>query len=313
MKISIVVPVFNAAKYLDRTIESLVNQTLKEIELIFVNDGSTDNSLDILYKAQKIYSNLVVINKENGGVSSARNAGMKYACGEYVGFVDSDDTIDIQMYEILYAASKKYGADIVSCGHSELVNEKKKDMFVSFEGELNQIDALKSIVTNTNIGMSACTKIFKRNVIAGISFDEKHKINEDRFFVYEAIKRVNKVYVVAEPLYYYYQNEGSATHAGFSNKNFDWFYFSDLIYQDVSKNYSELEPYSYADKVKSMYYIQLQYFESGLENEQFHNTIRAEIEKSNLLRVISYVSLKQFIQLWLSKYAERFFRKIKGY
>lgn len=313
MKISIVIPVYNAEKYLKRTIDSLTGQTLQEIQLIFVNDGSTDGSLELLNSAAKLFENLIVIDKKNGGVSSARNAGLLETCGEYIGFVDADDTVDARMYEILYDEAIRTGADIVSCGHTELVKGRSSEMYVSFAGELSPIEAVKNLVMNKNIGMSACTKIFKREIVKDLRFDEEHKINEDRFFVYEAIKRSSKVAIIPMALYYYYQNEGSATHAGFSQKNFDWFYFSNKIYNDILENYAELEPYSYADKVKSIYYIQLQYFESGIEEEQYHKFIRKELKDSKLTRLILYVPMKLFLQICLSKYAEPVFRKIKGY
>lgn len=103
MLLSIIVPVYNVEKFIDKCLYSLVNQTLQDIEIIIVNDGSTDNSQNIIDEYVKNYSNkLVSLNKENGGLSDARNFGLKHASGEYVGFVDSDDFIDFDMYEKLY-------------------------------------------------------------------------------------------------------------------------------------------------------------------------------------------------------------------
>jgi glycosyltransferase involved in cell wall biosynthesis len=111
--VSIIVPVYNNEKYLRKCFDSLINQSLRYIEIILVNDGSNDNSLLICHEFQKIDTRIKVIDKPNGGVSSARNAGLKLACGEYVGFVDSDDWIEPDMYEKMYSAAVKPVADAV--------------------------------------------------------------------------------------------------------------------------------------------------------------------------------------------------------
>ena len=115
-KISVVIPVYNCEQYIERCIRSIQRQTLKEIEIILVNDGSSDNSLDLCYSCQKSADNIVVVNQDNGGASKARNAGVKIAKGEYIGFVDSDDWIDEDMYMTLYRIAKAADADIVQCG-----------------------------------------------------------------------------------------------------------------------------------------------------------------------------------------------------
>src|SRR5207253_2318057 len=107
--VSIIVPVYNNEKYLSECLDSLINQTLKDIEIILVNDGSNDNSLLICYEFGKIDGRIKVIDKPNGGVSSARNTGLKLASGKYVGFVDSDDWIESDMYEKMYSAAERHG------------------------------------------------------------------------------------------------------------------------------------------------------------------------------------------------------------
>lgn len=114
-KISVIVPVYNVEKYLARCLDSIINQTLADIEIICINDGSTDNSLEILNDYAKKDSRIKIIDQTNAGLSCARNAGMQIAQGEYIGFVDSDDWIDLDFYEKLYTAAKKYDADI-ACG-----------------------------------------------------------------------------------------------------------------------------------------------------------------------------------------------------
>ena len=112
VKVSIIVPVFNVEQFLGKCLDSLVNQTLKDIEIICVNDGSTDNSLEILNNYAKQDLRIKIINKKNSGLSTARNTGMKIAQGKYIGFVDSDDWVDLDFYEKLYNSAIKNNADI---------------------------------------------------------------------------------------------------------------------------------------------------------------------------------------------------------
>ena len=115
IKVSVIVPVYNMEKYLERCLDSLVSQTLEEIEIITVDDGSTDSSPEILKKYAKKHSKIRCVRKENGGLSDARNYGFQYTCGEYVGYVDSDDFIDPDMYEVMYRKAEEGGADVVEC------------------------------------------------------------------------------------------------------------------------------------------------------------------------------------------------------
>ncbi len=133
-KVSVIVPVYNVEKYLEECIESLINQTLTDIEIICINDGSTDNSLKILEELQKKDNRIKIINQKNSGVSSARNNGIENATGEYIGFVDSDDWIDSDYYEKLYNTAKKYNSDIAAGDmyrrNKKRFNYEKEELFI---------------------------------------------------------------------------------------------------------------------------------------------------------------------------------------
>ena len=120
-KVSVIVPVYNVEKYIEKCLESLVNQTLKDIEIIIVNDGSKDKSEKIINKFLSKYKNIVYVEKQNGGLSDARNYGMKYAKGEYIAFLDSDDYVDTTIYEKMYNKAKEENADFGYglCGGSD--------------------------------------------------------------------------------------------------------------------------------------------------------------------------------------------------
>ena len=125
-KVSVIVPVYNAQNFLEKCIESLTQQTLKEMELIFVNDGSTDQSLQILEKYQKRFPKKVMVySKENGGQASARNLGISKSRGEYIGFIDADDYVDTHMYEAMYKKAKKENSDYVECQYHYLQIDAK--------------------------------------------------------------------------------------------------------------------------------------------------------------------------------------------
>lgn len=138
-KISVIVPIYNVEKYLEKCLNSIVNQTFSDIEIICVNDGSTDNSLAILNMFAKDDKRIKVISQENQGISVARNNGMKVATGEYIGFVDSDDWIDLNFYEKLYDAAKRYDADIAACGIKRILKNKEK-VFFNFKKERFTVD-----------------------------------------------------------------------------------------------------------------------------------------------------------------------------
>ncbi|UJF15261.1 glycosyltransferase [Jeotgalibaca sp. MA1X17-3] len=125
IKVSIIVPVYNVEKYLKKSIESLMNQTLKDIEIILVNDGSTDNSLFICKQYEKKDFRIKVIDKNNGGVSSARNIGIELASGQYIGFIDPDDWIEPEMYEKMYSKIEKTKSDVCICNYIKEKNKKK--------------------------------------------------------------------------------------------------------------------------------------------------------------------------------------------
>lgn len=124
-KVSVIIPVYNTRKYLKKCLDSVMNQTLKEIEIICINDGSTDNSLEILNEYAQRDKRFIIINKANGGAGSARNAGIDVARGEYIGFVDSDDWIEPDMFEVLYNKAKEFNCDVSFC-NIRLYDESKK-------------------------------------------------------------------------------------------------------------------------------------------------------------------------------------------
>jgi glycosyltransferase EpsH len=210
MKVSIIVPVYNVEKYIDQCLDSLVNQTLKDIEIIIINDGSTDNSQSIINKYVKKYPQKIKsIIKENGGQGSARNLGLEIAKGEYIGFVDSDDYVDLDMYEKMYSKAKKEKSDIVIC-----------DMKDHFE---NGTEKYYDCTNYSNVFLktpSACNKIFSRKIINNLKFIPNIWY-EDFNFTTKILLTTKKISVIHKDFYHCHCREESTMNNNNSLKNLD--------------------------------------------------------------------------------------------
>ena len=213
-KISVIVPVYNVEKYIEKCLDSLKNQTMKDIEFIIVNDGSTDNSQRIIDKYVKNDKRFKSIIKENGGQGSARNFGLENANGEYIGYVDSDDYIEKNMYEKMYLEAKKNNSDIVLCGNY-VVDENGKILREEKLNSSGQIDKNKNKILFDK--MAVWNKIYRRTFLnsLNIKFREK-KWYEDFDFSMKVLLSTNSIYVIDECLYYYFQRSGSTM----NNNNF---------------------------------------------------------------------------------------------
>lgn len=203
-KVSVIVPVYNAEQKLNRCIESLLSQTLKEMEFIFVNDASTDGSLQILIDAEAVDDRIKVIDcSENGGAGGARNVGLKYAVGEYIGFVDSDDFIKNDMYEALYTKAKEGDYDIVDCPMYNMKNDSIRpvaiqDAFCDCALSIEQREVL--ILSDGYI----MTKLYKSGLIldSGVRFRPNVKL-EDADFLLKLMLHVEKLGNIHDPKYVY--------------------------------------------------------------------------------------------------------------
>lgn len=240
--ISVIVPVYNVEKYLDNCVESIVNQTYKDLEIILVDDGSPDNCPVMCDEWAKKDDRIKVIHKENGGVSSARNIGLDNVTGEYIGFVDSDDYLKSNMYELLIENLTATNSDISVCS-TFLVDENnniKADNI--FESQvLNQEEAVKFLSYKMN--NSLWNKLFKKDMFKGCRFDEGHTFGEDHLILLQVLKNVNRVSFISDSLYYYVQRSNSTTGSKFSKRSFDQVYMKDALYNYVKENYLYVSEY----------------------------------------------------------------------
>lgn len=233
-KVSIIVPVWNVEKYLDRCLNSLVNQTLKDIEIIVVNDESPDNSQKIIDKYVKKYPKKVkTLYQKNGGQGSARNNGLKYAMGEYIGYVDSDDYIEKDMYELLYDKAKKDDLDVVFCCLKNVFESSEKIETLFKKAKTDKDNAFFN-----NVGV--CNKIYKREILAGIEFRSKVWY-EDLSFTCKVILRSEKFGFIDKGLYNYIQREGSTMNNNNIKRNLEIIdAFDDILsYIEDNEEYRE--------------------------------------------------------------------------
>lgn len=216
--VSVIIPVYNTERYLRRCMDSIVNQTLQEIEIILVDDGSTDMSLSIMLEYENRYPTKVkVYTKENGGQATARNLGIQRSRGKYIGFIDSDDCVDAGMYETLYRIAEENQCDMVECHYRYLCEEGKKTKEYRARGNIRQYKNQKDMFINAQV--SPCNKLFRREVLMheGVDFPEGF-IYEDTAFYIKAIPFIRKETYVKEHFYYYFLRGSSTMNANKSRK-----------------------------------------------------------------------------------------------
>lgn len=220
--ISVIVPVYKVEKYLNRCVESIVRQTYNNLEIILVDDGSPDFCPAMCDNWMKKDDRIKVVHKKNGGLSDARNTGMKIANGELISFVDSDDWIDKDMYQCLYETMKRDNSDIVACG-VEMVWEGEKSskmLTVHYRGVLNREEAMQALIDESWIKQPVWNKLYKREIIQNILFPIG-KYHEDAFWSYQVIGAAEQVSVINYVGYYYWQRDDSIMGEGYSLKRLD--------------------------------------------------------------------------------------------
>lgn len=245
-KISIIIPVYNVEKYLPKCIKSVLNQSFCDFELILIDDGSKDSSGQICDDYAKRDSRIIVIHKENAGVSTARNEGIKIASGDYIGFIDSDDYIEPNMYEVLVENIEKFNCDISICGFQVIDEDTGQIERLQNSGEievLNQ-EALVSKETDMpwSIRLDTINKLFSKKVLEGLLFDESLKCAEDTLFLHQAIRKAEKGVFIELPLYINVRHKGSAMRGGLSPSSYYKSYLVDYqIYTDIKTTYPKLK------------------------------------------------------------------------
>ena len=253
-KVSIIVPIFNVEKYVAYCIESLINQTYQNIEIILVNDGSSDSCSEIVDYYAARDQRILPVHKKNGGVSDARNTGMLYASGKYTFFIDGDDWIDHTLINELVNGMEQYNADVVQTGHyyaypDYLLYDNRLENQYQQPKVLDNRQLMKELVLNRNVKNFAWGKLYKTKLIQDIPF-QKGVIFEDVCWSHLVMQRVKTYVIMHKPLYYYYQHPDSIV-GTYSVKHLDYLEGLKKRHDFLEQYYTDLVELSYKELVKA--------------------------------------------------------------
>lgn len=257
--LSVIVPVYNVEPYLARCVDSILAQTYENLEVILVDDGSRDTSGQICDEYAAKDSRVKVIHKENGGLSSARNAGIDGARGEYLAFVDSDDWIEPDAYAHMLGMMKKYEAKLVCAGRYDVdgaTGEKRVGLCPKKEACITAEEMVGRIFLWDNCDSSACDKLYHRSLLETFRYPEG-RVCEDVPVTYKIVLRAGRVALCDKPLYNYFHRPGSITTASISEKTFHFSQHTAEIYPYIKENYPAIEPLARYLRVRSLAHILL--------------------------------------------------------
>ncbi len=223
--ISVIIPVYKVEKYLEECVKSVINQTYKNLEIILVDDGSPDSCPILCDEWAKRDSRIVVIHKENGGLSSARNAGVAIAKGEYIGFVDSDDFVALDMYEKMYNAILKSNAELCICGMKWInedgsVYEKISPSPIIDEVLTKEEAFYKLFGLSYSYYVTSVNRLYKKNIFEKVVFPAG-KLYEDEFTAHHFFEECESIVCIKDELYFYVQHQGSITHSAYTIKKME--------------------------------------------------------------------------------------------
>lgn len=301
-KLSIVVPVYKVEDYLKECVDSILNQSFKDFELILVDDGSPDSCPKLCDDYSKLDSRVKVIHKSNGGLSSARNAGMRVAKGDYISFIDSDDYLDLDTYNKVFSIIAKEQADVVIFGRCYVYEDNRKVVREKQGIYKVMTGAEATALMNTSLlgyyDVAAWDKVYKRSLFDGIEYPEG-KLSEDWYTTYKVFARAQKVAYDSKPLYYYRQRGGSITHN--ARVNYDAIYASKEVLDFVKKE----QPEFLREAIFSYVYATIGVMDNLIEQQNIDKVeikkIRNSIEKY-YKTVLRYPGLrgKRKVQLFLA-------------
>ena len=302
IKVSIVVPVYNAKNYLKKCLDSVINQTLKEIEIILVDDGSTDGSAEIC-KSYLTDSRVMYYYKENEGLAAARQDGMERAHGEFIGFVDSDDWIDLDMYERMYDTAKKENADVVMCGI--YIDEDGKNPIYLEPGVYNRERIEKEILprslagltpkgANSVIRWSNCCRLYSMELISkhNIAFDRRFRRSQDLQLTFETALVADRYVSMCDQYLYHNRtdNNGASLSRGYT-KNF-WPLYKPLI----DRLYAGVKEYKKQDLTYNMHLCTFFFAEAVVRNEYKTSVLKKSEKIKKLDELVKDETLKNALK-----------------
>ncbi|EKQ55552.1 MAG: glycosyl transferase [Clostridium sp. Maddingley MBC34-26] len=297
VNVSIITPVYNVERCIEKTINSIINQSSKDFELLLIDDGSKDKSIEIARGLlEKSDVNYKIITQENSGVSAARNAGIKQANGEYIAFLDSDDYIDFKFVEMMYSKAKETQSDVIYCDYSEVDingNILVKNRANCLSGFISGKDAaLKQLDDDINIGMRSA--IYKASIIKenNLLFDSKRKYGEDMVFIVKSLLCSNKITSVNEVLAFYVIWEASVT-SSVSLKHLDCYnsYLDLLEYVKSYKDSVEVKDFLLTYKIP---YAVAHVFSVLSRDKNFHENLLEFLNRDDVRNYLKAYKIQKF-------------------
>lgn len=251
--ISVIVPVYNIEQYLPACIESILAQTYTNLEIIFIDDGSTDGSGRVCDEYAAKDARIRVIHKPNGGVSSARNVGLDAATGTLIGFVDGDDTIAPEMYQILYSNMCEYKAEISHCG-CKIVWRDRVELRGGTSSKMlyNGAQGVRELLSGQNIEPTLWNKLFRVILFENVRLNTDIRVSEDLLANYYLFEQANRIVFDDSCLYHWVRREESCTRSKFSEKNLDPLITARIIMRDLQTKKSEIYIYGELLLVRSL-------------------------------------------------------------
>lgn len=324
-KVSVIVPIYNVEKYLERCLKSIINQTYKNLEIILVNDGSTDNSREIAQKYASLDNRVMLYDKINTGLSDTRNYGINKATGYYVLYVDSDDWIDVTMISTMVEEAKKYNADVVQVDFYYAYEDHLlyDDRYNKSDGKILILDnkeLMTALVQNEKVKNFAWGKLYKFEIIKDILFESGMRF-EDVFWAHQVMSRVNKYVLIHKPLMYYFQRSESIS-GSYKVENTDIIKGLLERHSFIKKNYSSLENESYKMILKTcfVHYDMLlrikdnrsEKYREGIKqyiNENYYDFIEVVKNDKYLSNELKYFKINPYLRL-VYVYYNKILRKL---
>lgn len=313
-KVTVVVPVFNVEKYLKRCLNSIINQTMKEIEIILVDDGSTDKSGKICDQYKKIDKRIKVIHQNNKGLSAARNVGIKIAISKYICFIDSDDYIENDMIEYLYQGCIKKNADISCCGFTNIYENKKTEKITIPTQEIvfSKKEALDIHMFSGYIDVVAWNKMYKIELFKDIKFPEG-KLYEDILTIYKLIEKSKIILLRPDSKYFYCKRNTSIGGQAFSKRTLNLLDACDKCVDDVLSKYGDLNNIKIS-RIQWYIVVLNKMLIANYKDKKIMKKIRNMIVKNywNIIRC-RYLNIARKVQITLILFPVFFYRKIYMY
>ncbi|MGE9896445.1 glycosyltransferase family 2 protein [Anaerovoracaceae bacterium SGI.195] len=286
-KLSVIIPVYNIEKYIERCVESVLDQNYSNLEIILVDDGSTDRSSEICDSLACKHNIIRAIHKSNGGQSSARNLGIDEATGEYIVFIDGDDFIEKGMFEELMNFSNSNKYDVVGCHHKDdydgkVINDDRE--LVEFE--CNGIEALQYLLEGKLIPGTACAKIIKKEILRTIRFPIG-KIYEDVFFTTELLLKTDRAHFTTKAYYHYWHRPNSTTTENYSDKSWDIIESYEFTYDKVIVEAPHLEKQALFRLYWAHFVVLDRMLMSGTKLDQEKQKMLIGFIKHNFKKIIS--------------------------